>query len=70
MVKFEARIKTAANSVFIKLWLEVKPFNDKSLFCFCGQLKLMFFKCHNFIYTLTLVAISDDMVSKAKVTVL
>lgn len=25
-----------ANRVFIKLWLDVKSFNFKSLFCFCG----------------------------------
>ena len=57
--ELEANGKAARNSVFIKLWQEVGAFNYKSLFCFCGQLNLTFFNCHNFINTLTLYSIAQ-----------
>src|SRR4051794_13934347 len=52
---------TAANSVFIKLWGDVKHSTLNRYFAFV-ELKLTFFSCHNFIDTLTLAVITGYII--------
>src|SRR4051794_25954039 len=47
--------------MFIKLWLDVKHSTINHYFAFVVNLKLMFFKCHNFINTFTLPANFDTL---------